>query len=699
MDITNPIRECLHSLIDQQIWRLSQKTFVYEFHEYRKKINYPVNPHSSQAFNKYMKKINSETILYWFGKYPQLKKLIINTINNICSYMKSICENFINDEPLLLKHHYINKKSCLKSITSLNSDPHNGGKVVLCFEFSSKEKIIYKPKSLYIDTIIEKLFREILQFNSLNGHIPIAETINKTNYGWQKFISKTPLDYHDTNVAYYNLGLCSSIFSTLGANDLHDENIIFDKEYPYFIDLETCLQPYFGQRINSLPMFMEHALLNSIANTSIIPAQLVSFLNEILVGAINSPYPQKTKTKIFTFKNFGTDAMDIAKDLLITNQYSNPLLTKNSEYFNPLPLQKHFIDGFSQGYMKILEKKEEIQRFLDKANCISRVVARPTDQYYLMIDACLFPENLVSEDTMNRVLKYLKPSKLFQNEDLANDVLEEEKKVLKLADIPYFYYEDKTKILQSTNRTFSRTFGLSAIENAKAIIRNTSEKNLLLNKRFIAEGFSYIKVREAKYNNGPTYVGFESPIFQDVIQKTTVDNPFPAIKLLYDLSITFKNETGWIGGVYSDIPIAYNSISFMSLHDTGGLLFLFNHLKDYKRSPKYNTFQNQLINGVKRLQKEYFSPKNTQKESIIFGNASIEFLLNFKENRNLSLERLAYANNYDLEDLFNGASGIGLVLSSFLETPKNIIRQLLRHVKTIEDKKDNGIAHGNLGII
>ncbi|MDG0819670.1 hypothetical protein M4L90_07120 [Staphylococcus equorum] len=37
MDITNPIRECLHSLIDQQIWRLSQKTFVYEFHEYRKK--------------------------------------------------------------------------------------------------------------------------------------------------------------------------------------------------------------------------------------------------------------------------------------------------------------------------------------------------------------------------------------------------------------------------------------------------------------------------------------------------------------------------------------------------------------------------------------------------------------------------------------------------------------------------------------
>ncbi|HDA1964754.1 TPA: hypothetical protein O4420_002784, partial [Staphylococcus aureus] len=42
-NINNLIEQCRQSLIEINVWKITYKTFVYEFHEFRKKINYPIS--------------------------------------------------------------------------------------------------------------------------------------------------------------------------------------------------------------------------------------------------------------------------------------------------------------------------------------------------------------------------------------------------------------------------------------------------------------------------------------------------------------------------------------------------------------------------------------------------------------------------------------------------------------------------------
>ncbi|MEK4875329.1 hypothetical protein N1I87_11730 [Bacillus sp. FSL W8-0102] len=63
---------CLHALLEYHVWRLCQKTFVYEFHKYRESLSYPVDPLSSKAFDRYVSSIDKELICNWFTKYDFL---------------------------------------------------------------------------------------------------------------------------------------------------------------------------------------------------------------------------------------------------------------------------------------------------------------------------------------------------------------------------------------------------------------------------------------------------------------------------------------------------------------------------------------------------------------------------------------------------------------------------------------------------
>ena len=52
--IKNQLKECFYQLLDKNLWQLSYKVFVYEFHKFREKNNYPIDKNSSIAFNTYV---------------------------------------------------------------------------------------------------------------------------------------------------------------------------------------------------------------------------------------------------------------------------------------------------------------------------------------------------------------------------------------------------------------------------------------------------------------------------------------------------------------------------------------------------------------------------------------------------------------------------------------------------------------------
>lgn len=701
------ITNFIDSLIEYHVWRLCHKAFVYEFHKYREQLSEPASSLSSKVFDMYVESLDSKEIANWFSKFEYLGVLVENTVKNTCCYLEEVFHNFAKDSEELATEKFIQIGDELKNVTFLDSDPHNGSKIVLCFEFDSERKILYKPKSLEIDLVLEKIFSEILRFKSLQNFSPIAQTVNGTSYGWQRFINSSPTTKNAIDEAYYNLGLCTAVFSVLGATDMHDENVIFNDTTPYFIDLETALQPTYIDSATSLSDTLEASLNHSVVGTGILPAKIVTFPFKILIGAINTPDPQETNEMIFSWKNFGTDATDIAKDKIIVTRDTVPLRLEDGSAPNPLPYQKDFVQGYIDGYAKVKECRAEIKRELLNVNFPVRVIQRPTMQYTFLFDACLFPENLVSEETMQKKLEYLKPPRLIRDSKISKQILKEEILSLKNGDIPYFYNLTNEKCIQSQNFCSGEACVLSSAENALEALEKMSDQKLLFDQRIIAEGYSEIRNQMAE-NKKESMEYDVSPLFKKTLEVMSPKDPYPLIDLLCDLAISTSNEhpeTAWIGGVYGELPISYNSIPFVSFHDTGGILCVLEHLNDYDAKSENIKIQTQAIRGLKSLQTKYFHDLKLLPESVISGPSSFEYLFDHKLKRLKKVEehaRIERMRDEQTTDIFNGKPGLALLLSSFSETPLELLKELQKDIHFEYDLNNYtkiGIAHGRLGLL
>lgn len=702
------ITDVLRKLLEYHVWRLCQKTFVYEFHKYRRSLPLPADLSSSEAFDLYVNLIDKNLIKKWFSQYDCLSKMVTQSVKNTCAYIEEACGNFSQDIILLCDHHLVDRGSKLQTISPLDSDPHNGSKVVLCFEFEPSKKVIYKPRSLELDIIINSIFTDILKFDALPLMSPVAPTVNKGEYGWQGFVQQSPIEQTEACEAYYNLGLCAAVFSCLGATDLHDENVIFKGTSPYFVDLETSLRPAFYRPSNSLHELMEDALFSSVVATSILPAKLPTIPHQILIGAINTPYPQETNEKIFTIKNLGTDAIDIAKEKINITRPSLPIKLVGDQLIDPLPFQPHFLDGYTEGYKKIVSKRKEVCSMLSDIQCLVRVIVRPTVQYAFILDACLFPENLIDDTAINQILNYLKPSKLVRNAEIANNILMEELSSIKNGDIPYFYIKANDTCMCSGKFVSNSVFDISPANNAINSLEKLSEERLTLDKRLIAESYSEIRIHEAKYTK-VNDLGYQSPFFSRMLRQVTKDNPYPLIDLIQALAITTeteKAETGWLGGVYGDCAISYDSTNFISLHDTGGTLFLFERLAEYGKAQNrdiYFKLFEQSKRGLTSLSDE-LSTQFSQSISVISGASSFDYIFNHKKGRLEKTEQVIasiQSENIPLGDVYMGPMGIGLLLATFPDTSSNILEiidSMFSKATAFEFSK-YGIAHGNLGAI
>lgn len=696
------VEKLLEELLCCHMWRLCQKTFIYEFHKYRRGLSLPVDASSSKAFDLYTSLINDELLKKWFSNYKCLKAMVECVVSNICSYIEEVCCNFKNDVEILCKHNLIEYGSELKSIMPLDSDPHNGSKMALCFGFEPFRKVIYKPKSLEIDGVIDKIFTNILKFDFMPHLSPVAPTYSNGKYGWQGFITHIPVREEQVAEAYYNLGACAAVFSGIGTTDLHDENVIFQGTMPYFIDLETSLKPKRLLTKETLLNSIDDVVFRSVVSTSILPAKLPTMPHQILIGAINTPYPQETIEKIFTIKNPGTDAIDLAKKSVPIRRTSVPLTLFEGEIPDPVPYQNNFVEGYEKGYKEILNKIEEIINLLLESDFDTRVIVRPTSQYALLLDAILFPENLIDDVALNNALKYLKASKLFENIDIAENILKQERKALKKGDIPYFYVRGNNGCMHTMDYVSDQAFDISPVDNAIITLKKCSENELLQEKRLIAEGYAEIRIQEAKYLKGDN-IGYISPIFSETINKITEKNPYPLVDLIASLAIEKDDEAGWLCGMYGEYQVSYSSSIFSSFHDTGGTILLFERLGKHKMTRNAERYLILYKKAKKGLKSMY---SNLQMEdndiSIISGACSYDYVLNHGEERLYTLEEKiekATEEKFRAGDVFSGIAGIGLMVSTFSESPKHIFERIYTVLQ--EKKEDNfikeGLAHGKLG--
>ena len=690
------VRACLKNMLQEQVWRICNKTFVYEFHEFRKKIGVEINPSSSLAFDRYLQQFDSTDITLWFKKYPILYNILDSVINNCCNYIIEVLKNLKADYNEILTEKLLDKNEKLEEIIPFQSDPHNGSKRVLSFKFT-KHQLLYKPRSLAIDKLMGSIFTGILNFQEKYGINPIVRSINIKNHGWQLFIKSGEPDEEEIGKKYFNLGLCSSVFSVLGASDMHDENIIFNHEKPYFIDIETSFNGKYDDRIDSIMDEMNSRIKSSIASTSIIPAKLPSPSYGALIGAINTPYPQKIEKRVFYFKNFGTDATDIARQKVMVIKKSSSIFKIDNKVIDPIEYQRDFLEGYECGFKELKKNRRNIIQLLSHTHLPVRVVIRPTNKYFTFLEALLFPENLTSATAVSNILKYLKQPLLVHNGKVANQILTKEKHSLLIGDIPYFYLYSDEKEFRSSDFKTNKVYDITPIEAAIKNLINLDYKHLLFDKRLIAEGFSEIRIKEREYKKNNKQAHYESPLFLDIVLNTDKLQSKALTDVITTLAIEKRQKVGWVGGVYGDINYSYASTEFCSLHDTGGILFLYEHLKNVNSNYR-NLYKKSLQGSLEMF--SFLKNQKRQNDSIISGPASLIFVYDHDSKSSKRLENTINHSNLRSEgqDIFNGLPGIALAISSFSEIQKETLENLKNIIfKPNFDK--NGLAHGTLGLL
>ncbi|HFR3549832.1 TPA: hypothetical protein ACHVBC_002134, partial [Streptococcus suis] len=123
---------------------------------------------------------------------------------------------------------------------------------------------------------------------------------------------------------------------------------------------------------------------------------------------------------------------------------------------------------------------------------------------------------------------------------------------------------------------------MSPKENLLNRLDKSSEKQLSLDKRFIAEGFSYIRMVESRFRNDLKNTEKNSPLFNKLLDSLESLDTNYMIDFLLENSIKTKNEEkmGWLTGIYGNTTLSYNSIMQVSFFDSAGILFVFEHIKN-----------------------------------------------------------------------------------------------------------------------
>lgn len=385
--------------------------------------------------------ITDEAKNFMKNRYPELVRILDVKKKKIVSLFKTVINRFMNDQCDLKAHGFPVSAGLLEFIIS-GGDYHRGGQCV-CILQTSVGKIVYKPRSLSIDNAVYQIATIVNKNLSFGkGYVEIPKSLDCGSYGWQDFVEYIPAKTIEELSGYYkSLGGLTAFFASLGALDLHYENIsiVGNKAVP--LDLETSMgtlqttqQAYQGEGILGV---VNRVIACAGVNTLILPPLARGKRFDVDLSPITDGNSQKSKLMYSLTYEIGAEGAASMQESNITKKalYSGNLTLEET---HPRKQMSNFLQGYKNVRDAILNCKQDLISLLeDFPNISNRCIIRPTATYGAFLDTSYHPKYLVSCEKRSDLFKRLKlPAGL--PEWLGEDVLKVEIKDLLDGDIPYF---------------------------------------------------------------------------------------------------------------------------------------------------------------------------------------------------------------------------------------------------------------------
>lgn len=413
--------------------------------------NFVENKGTSTGFWKWVKGIEAQSFVE--EKYPESVRILNVKQQYIVSLVKNSLQRFVQDRDELISCGFPVDGGLLDLVIS-TGDAHRGGQKV-CFIETDAGKIVYKPRSMKIDSVVSQIADIVNHELSDWDFIKIPNVMDLGYYGWQEFIEYKPAKTLKELSAYYqSLGSLTAFFAALGGQDLHYENVVTASRKVIPLDLEAALGSLYS--FNEIDSFMgltksvKNVMRSAGANTLILPSVGRGKRFDIDLSPITDGFPQESG--IMRSLNIKTknDNIQISMEnskIIKQNPYEGFL---GGDDTHPRRYIKEFTQGF-QEMSHIIEYCADklYDLFKNVSHIPNRCIIRPTATYAAFLDASYHPKYLASQKTRDELFARLgyPPG---APDSIGDQALESERKALLNGDIPYFTDDMLTDFMENS---------------------------------------------------------------------------------------------------------------------------------------------------------------------------------------------------------------------------------------------------------
>lgn len=483
--------------ISNRILDLSYKVLIYELNKDRieEKLIGDTPEERYQYFIK-ARLGNKGKILTFLLEYPVLARLISTTTERVSLFLLAAIKHFIEDRSEItskIKGDFSN----ISNICMMG-DTHNDGKCVLKFEFSSGDKLIYKPHSLKVDVHFQEL---LLWFNKkmIKNPITVMGIIDKGEYGWMEYIPSKECESLKEVKNYYEIqGQYLAILYMLNATDFHFENLIASGANPFFIDLEALFHnEVIISEEQTATSKAQKELSNSVLRTMLLPIS-IKHKDDLNLDVSGLSGNGKQKYSGYQIINLFTDEMKIKMATLYTEEQSNQPRLKGN-IMTPENYNNEINSGFSDAYKIILDNKQELLSetgplYLFKDARVRKIL-RPTVSYAGMLDASTHPKYF--KNGLSRVQLFDFMWKAGEHSELFNKVIPSECRDLLNGDIPYFSSNcDSSILLDQRGKEIKDLYRQDSFSNVIKKIKSMSHKDCKKQMHYISQSLNTLRYLE-----------------------------------------------------------------------------------------------------------------------------------------------------------------------------------------------------------
>jgi lantibiotic modifying enzyme len=177
-----------------------------------------------------------------FHTFALMARLLCTMIGQWIDFVHEFASRLASDQTLLRAVPWLESDEIfVVKVDCSGADVHARGRAVLLLTLSSGAKLVYKPRSVGVDSSWATAVEFVV--NDGGFDLKAAGALDRGDYGWVEFIHTRACPPAQVSDFFSRAGSILALVFVMRGHDFHHENVISCGEYPVLVDMEGLFHP------------------------------------------------------------------------------------------------------------------------------------------------------------------------------------------------------------------------------------------------------------------------------------------------------------------------------------------------------------------------------------------------------------------------------------------------------------------------